>query len=311
MSVAMPLKDLMFFDIETAREYKSYDDAPEAIQKVWEDLHDKYHADQYDSIEESYELASAFYPEFSKVVVITAGIMVGPDKWKLGEWSGDSELGILVNFANALRKRTQLLAGHNIINFDIPFLCKRYLKHKMDIPQPLQVYNKKPWEIQHVDTYNVWKMGSYSQSASLDRICMMFGIQSPKGEMDGSQVGNFYWNGKVGEVVAYNIGDVIANIKVAYRMCNIDLNKLSFTITNEQYGDLIQSDGTASENSSQLSIRAESEGETDRSDRGVRDGQSLRISGPRQRRTPNADTTKRAINSGDNQQTDKSKGGKL
>ena len=68
---------------------------------------------------------------------------------------------ILLDFKNLLQshfnKTKHKLCGHNSKEFDIPFIARRMIIHNMPLPDKLNLFGKKPWEIPHLDTMDLWK----------------------------------------------------------------------------------------------------------------------------------------------------------
>jgi hypothetical protein len=96
------------------------------------------------------------------------------------------------------------LCGHNAKEFDIPFLARRMIINQIALPDKLNLFGKKPWEIPHLDTLELWKFGDYKHYTSLKLMCKVLGIPSPKGDIDGSQVGHvFYVDKDIDRIVAY------------------------------------------------------------------------------------------------------------
>ena len=104
---------------------------------------------------------------------------------------------ILENFAgliNSFFKGTDnYLAAHNGKEFDFPFIARRMVINNVPIPGPLDNSAKKPWEVQHLDTMELWKFGDYKNYTSLSLLATILGIPTPKDDIDGSMVGKVYW----------------------------------------------------------------------------------------------------------------------
>jgi uncharacterized protein YprB with RNaseH-like and TPR domain len=89
-----------------------------------------------------------------------------------------------------------LLCAHNGKEFDFPYLCRRILINSLEIPSLLNIVGKKPWEVNHLDTMELWKFGDYKNFTSLELLAATFNIPTPKDDIDGSQVWSVYWNEK-------------------------------------------------------------------------------------------------------------------
>jgi DNA polymerase elongation subunit (family B) len=197
-------KCFLLLDIETVASHPSYEYLPERMQKLW----DKKSAslrkgdDPTSSADYFYERA-AIYSEFGKVVCIAFGAYYWNEKdelaFKVSSFSGDDEVKLLLDFKNLIEKYPSdqlILCAHNGKEFDFPFLCRRMLIHGIEIPKALQISGKKPWEILHQDTMELWKFGDYKSYTSLDLLAAVFDIPGSKGEMSGDQVTKVYYQEK-------------------------------------------------------------------------------------------------------------------
>lgn len=161
---------------------------------------------------------AALYAEFGKVVCVSMGYVQG-EEIKLKSFFGDSELQILTDTANAFQKATSLVA-HNGKDFDYPFLCRRMIVNGVPLPDLLKIQNLKPWEIKLEDTMEMWRFGQFGHRASLDSLCNVLEVPSPKEGMDGSHVARVFYEDKDYQKIAtYCEGDVTALINV-YRTMN-------------------------------------------------------------------------------------------
>jgi DNA polymerase elongation subunit (family B) len=112
--------------------------------------------------------------------------------------------------------------GHNIKEFDLPFLCRRMIINGLSLAPALQLNNKKPWEITHIDTLELWKFGDYKNYTSLALLAEVLGIPSPKSDIDGSMVGKVYWEEKNTERIAqYCMQDVLTTAKVFLKLSGL------------------------------------------------------------------------------------------
>jgi len=100
-----------------------------------------------------------------------------------------------------------LWIGHNLLRFDLPYLWHRTkinrVRPSINIP-----YDGKPWDERIFDTCARWKAAS-SASASLEAICTAIGIEA-KQSMHGSEVWDYFQQGKIGEIADYCMDDVVA-----------------------------------------------------------------------------------------------------
>ena len=108
-----------------------------------------------------------------------------------------------------------MFCAHNGKEFDIPFLCRRILINGKKIPNILNVSGKKPWEIKHLDTMELWKFGDFKNYTSLDLLSYVSNIPTPKDDMDGSQVAKVFYEDKdLERIIHYCEKDVVATIQL-------------------------------------------------------------------------------------------------
>lgn len=207
---------ILFLDIETAPQYPSYNEIPDSFKKLW-DLKAKRLLTENDTPADVYKQAG-IYAEFGKVVCITVGMFSGKS-FRLKAFYGDDEKTLLTDFASLLDKQfntdSHFLCAHNGKEFDFPFLARRILINGLKIPRLLDNAGKKPWEVRHLDTMELWKFGDYKSYTSLNLLAEIFGIPSPKGDMDGSMMYKVYWEDKDWDrIVKYNHRDVLTVAQV-------------------------------------------------------------------------------------------------
>lgn len=194
-------KNFLLLDIETVAAFASYDELPERMQKLWDKkaVSLKKGDDTLSNAEYFYN-RSAIYSEFGKIICIAFGAFYWNEKneiaFKVSSFSGDNEAEVLLQFKALIEKYPAdqlILCAHNGKEFDFPFICRRMLIHGIEIPKALQISGKKPWEILHQDTMDMWKFGDYKSYTSLDLLAAVFDIPGSKNEMSGDQVTKVYY----------------------------------------------------------------------------------------------------------------------
>lgn len=237
------LSKILFFDVETVCQYERLSDLPEIQHKLWS-LHferfeerapapkllpEKYNKDG--EITEEYKNAlyrqtAALFPEFSKVCCVTLGYIMKDGKYKMESFYGEDELTILKEtrrIFNAVEPKGYTLCGHNIKNFDIPYLGKRYLINNQMIPNLFPKHDTKPWELKLIDTKDVWNFGGKTGLSSLDLVTTCLNIQTPKdGDVKGDNVGVNYYLGKHEEIKDYCEKDVKALMDIMVKLTNLE-----------------------------------------------------------------------------------------
>jgi len=222
------LNNILFLDIETVPEQENYQVLDPEMQSLWEQKTLYQRKDDFTS-EEFYERAG-IWAEFGKIVCISVGyftIKGDIRNFRVTSFIGD-EKKILKDFNNLLNSHfsqpQHVLCGHNAKEFDIPFLARRMIINQIPIPDKLNLFGKKPWEIAHLDTLELWKFGDYKHFTSLKLLCKVLGIPSPKGDIDGSQVGHvFYIDRDIDRIVTYCEKDTIAVAQIFLRLRREDL----------------------------------------------------------------------------------------
>lgn len=212
---------ILFFDIETVPIKYDFNDLDERGQELW--IKKTRFVQERESLnaEEVYEKAG-IYAEFGKVVCISLGFVLqkdGETQIRLKSIANENEQDLLQEFIDLLDSYYAdpdfLFCAHNGKEFDIPFLCRRILINGKKIPNMLNISGKKPWEIKHLDTMELWKFGDFKNYTSLDLLTYIFNIPTPKDDMDGSKVAKvFYEEKNLNRIIHYCEKDVIATIQL-------------------------------------------------------------------------------------------------
>lgn len=217
------LNSILVLDIETVPQYPSFKAVPEAIQKLWLRKAALLKRTEYEDGLPLYERAG-IYSEFGKIVCISVGYLTGKNKERkfvLQSFCGDDETALLVDFCFMLKDFDDdvILCAHNGKEFDFPYLCRRMLINGIRIPSALQLSGKKPWEINHLDTMDLWKFGDYKHYTPLNLLASVFNISDPKDDIDGSEVNDVYWKkNDLVRIEEYCMKDVITVMQILLRM---------------------------------------------------------------------------------------------
>lgn len=219
------LPNILFLDIETVPQSEFFNDLPEDAQQLFADKTQYQRKDDL-TPEEFYDRAG-IWAEFGKIICISVGYftiknaerqfrtksIIGEEKQLLEEFN---DL-VKTHFSNP----AFVFCGHNIKEFDIPYMCRRMLINGINIPEKLQLFGRKPWEIPHLDTLELWKFGDYKHYTSLKLLTHVLNIPSPKEDIDGSEVRNVYYNEKnIDRIAKYCERDVVAVAQIFLRMRN-------------------------------------------------------------------------------------------
>jgi DNA polymerase elongation subunit (family B) len=225
------LRTLLFVDIETVASVQSFEELPERMQHLWDKKASKIpqHVPEPLSNAELFYDRAAIYAEFGRIVCIAFGAIYWNEAnemaLKVRSFSGTDEAALLRDFRDLLGKYAggnPVLCAHNGKEFDFPYLCRRMIINGIDLPSVLQLTGKKPWEILHQDTMDMWKYGDYKSYTSLDLLAAVFDIPGSKGEMDGSQVTPVFYEeeGGLEKISRYCREDVVVLAQLYLRLQN-------------------------------------------------------------------------------------------
>ncbi len=217
------LNNILFLDIETVPEEENFNALDSEMKTLW-DLKTQYQRKDEFSGEEFYDRAG-IWAEFGKIVCISVGYFLNKGdvrNFRVTSFFGE-EKKILTDFNtllnNYFNQPQHVLCGHNAKEFDIPFIARRMIINQIAIPNKLNLFGKKPWEIPHLDTLELWKFGDYKHFTSLKLMCKILGIPSSKGDIDGSQVGHvFYVEKDMDRIITYCEKDTIAVAQIFLRL---------------------------------------------------------------------------------------------
>ncbi|MCP4522277.1 MAG: 3'-5' exonuclease [Cytophagales bacterium] len=223
----LQVKDILFLDIETVTNVPNFETLETRGKKLWE-RKSKYFQQKYElSLEESFQQKAGLFAEFSKIITISIGYFVITEQeefqLRIKTFAGENEKEILSEFKTIIEEKFNQkilrLCSHNGKEFDFPFLCRRLLINKISLPQTLKIQGKKPWDIPHLDTLEMWKFGDRSMT-SLETLSYIFGIPSSKQEMDGSMVSKVYYEeaDPIPKIARYCESDVIVTAQVYLAM---------------------------------------------------------------------------------------------
>ena len=231
MNLSVKLNDILFLDIETVPEKEQWNELSKETQELFEKK-THYQRKEEHTAEEFYERAG-IWAEFGKIICISVGYFVAVQnkkKLRLTSFFGDDEHQILTDFKVLLEthftKKSHVLCAHNGKEFDFPFIARRMIVHQIELPNKLNLFGKKPWEVPHLDTLEMWKFGDYKHFTSLKLLTAILGIPSPKDDIDGSEVANVYYKEKnIQRIVTYCEKDTIAVAQILLRFNNQELLK--------------------------------------------------------------------------------------
>ena len=220
------IEKVLFLDIETVPQVSNFAELSEAEQKLW----DKKTARQREediSAADFYGERAGIMAEFGKIICISIGIYDKNNKILIRSFAGDHEEELLKEFGeifNRPKLQNVILCAHNGKEFDFPWIARRFLINGMQPPIPFQMFGKKPWEIPHLDTMELWKFGDWKSFISLELMAHIFGVPTPKDDIDGSMVSSIYYIEKdLPRIVKYCEKDVLTLANIFRKMRQEDL----------------------------------------------------------------------------------------
>lgn len=204
----------MFIDIESVPRYQYWDQVPHELEVLFTKKFEREIIEQFnehtpmaDAHAQVWKEKAALFAEFGKIVCVSIGLLseengvtklrvkaIAPFGKKTTEGQDYNEHVLLTEAAAALSKARNGIAGHNVREFDIPFLSRRMMIKGIAIPDSIATMGKKPWDLNFIDTKEIWKCGAYQHSVSLATLAHLFELPSPKTGMDGSMVADVYYS---------------------------------------------------------------------------------------------------------------------
>lgn len=220
----------LVIDIETVPCVKGWDNLSESLQEHWlkKTEHLILSDEEKQDIGFCFENRAGIYAEFGKVICIGLGLFIRDEnkqfKIRLKALFNRDEKALLQDFDKMLKAflnihKDLVFCGHNIKEFDVPYLCRRFLIHELPIPEIMQFGGLKPWQVPLEDTLHLWRFGDYKHYTSLDLLASVLGVPSSKTEMDGSQVAAAYWkDDKLEKIADYCLQDIYTTALVYLKL---------------------------------------------------------------------------------------------
>ena len=222
------LEHILFLDIETVPQHPQFNDLDATTKLLWEQK-TQYQRKEQHSPEQFYDRAG-IWAEFGKIICISVGYFQKKGdfrNFRTKSFQGE-ERPLLIAFKSLLESHfnrpQHLLCAHNGKEFDFPYIARRMIILGIDLPFKLNLFGKKPWEVPHLDTMELWKFGDYKTFTSLKLMAHVLGIQSPKGDIDGSEVRDVFYNeNNIERIITYCEKDTITVAQIFLKLRNEDL----------------------------------------------------------------------------------------
>lgn len=232
------LSDVLFIDIETASSAAAFADMDNRAQQLWMNkmarLLREVEPDQVHEVAgQLYDQKAAIYAEFGQIVCICCGLIVRKEDgyhFKMAHYADKDERVLLDRFFEMLSRyfidREAFLCGHNLKEFDIPYICRRAKILGLSLPLPLRIQGRKPWEIDYLlDTMQMWRFGDYKAYTSLDLLAYSLGIDSPKHGLHGAEVSRTFWEGdQIERIVEYCKKDIFTTAQIYLKLTDQDID---------------------------------------------------------------------------------------
>jgi DNA polymerase elongation subunit (family B) len=223
----LKLDNVLFLDIETVSQFPDFSELDDKFKYLWKKKAEQLKRNNPDATADKLYSSAGIYAEFGKIVCLSCGYANGKE-FRIKSFYGDDEKILLEEFADLLDKHYNnnysLLCAHNGKEFDFPYIARRMLVNGIKLPEIINLAGKKPWEVRHIDTMELWKFGDYKHYTSLELLAALFNIPTPKDDIDGSMVGHVYWVEKdLDRIVTYCQKDVITITQLLRRYLGLEL----------------------------------------------------------------------------------------
>ena len=227
----LKLENLLCIDIETVPCFPEFTLVPESLKELYLKKSERL-KQEGETEQDQYFNHAGIYAEFGKVICISLGVFRkengGAYQFRIKSFSGDDEKKLLGEFCDLMTKHygksNAQFCGHNVREFDIPFLCRRMLINGIYLPSILDIAGKKQYDLNIVDTLHLWRFGDYKHYTSLKLLALILDIESPKDDIDGKDVGRVYWQEKnLERIVSYCQRDVVTVAQLILRLKGLSL----------------------------------------------------------------------------------------
>ena len=226
------MKQIIFLDIETVPFTNGFNGLTERLKNNWARKSSFLRTDVYDSDEKLYNTKAGIFAEFGRIICVSVGVLTQGDSGKqirIKSYYNHDEKQLLKEFCDLINIKMKgkdiFFCAHNGKEFDFPYLCRRLLINRIPIPEVLNLTGKKPWDVKHLDTLDMWKFGDYKHYTSLDLLATIFDIPTSKDDIDGSQVAGVYYGEENGleRIKKYCEKDVAVLAQVYLSLTSQDL----------------------------------------------------------------------------------------
>lgn len=226
------LYNTLFIDIETISQFPDFDSLTERMKPFWikkaKSIIKDLDITDPEAVQQSYKNKAAIYAEFGKILCISIGFLSKKGELRIKTITHPDEKTLLTELREILEKHyfdknQHFICGHNVKEFDIPYICRRMIINGINLPSIFDIMSKKPWQTEFIlDTMDLWRFGDYKSYTSLDLLCALFNIESPKSDLDGSRVGKAYYEeNRLDEILRYCAKDVQSSVFVLLKLTQL------------------------------------------------------------------------------------------
>lgn len=220
------LENILFLDVETVSQKPNYKELDEETKKLWDTKAASLKKQKETETSADIYNRAPIYAEFGKIICISVGFIAsikGKRVFRVKSFYDTDEKVLLENFISLLNKsfnrKDAVLCAHNGKEFDFPYLGRRIIINGLKLPKALQLIGKKPWEVPHLDTMELWRFGDYKAYTSLKLLAHALRVATPKDDIDGSMVNKVYWQDRdLKRIVAYCQKDVLTVAQILLRL---------------------------------------------------------------------------------------------
>lgn len=223
------LERILFLDIETVPAQPTFESLSPYEQELWEEKKGRFKPEEM-TMSSYYFQQAAIFAEFGRIICISAGYFKNNsfNTFNISTTKSENEIDILIEFSDWINKfhkkwdSGMLLCGHNIKEFDIPYLCRRYLANGLvsEFPNYLQrLRDLKPWDSPLLDTMDIWRFGDYKNFISLKLLAHILQVPSPKNDISGADVAKVYYvDNDIARIKKYCSRDVLTLAQILLKV---------------------------------------------------------------------------------------------
>lgn len=190
---------ILFLDVETVPQFKELPETGRLRELYYKKFQHEFNPPEELPHEtklypgDHWKAKAALHAEFGQVVCVCIGRIDETGSLIIKRIAGRHEQSLLREVSTILAKCKDSLCGHNILEFDSPYLLRRMWANNITPPSIINTMGKPKWELKMIDTMEFWSGSAFKHRVSLDLLCETLGIPSPKGAVTGANVQEVYY----------------------------------------------------------------------------------------------------------------------